>query len=294
MPDLELARFALYADLGVLFGVPAAAVLTQGRRGLATLQPLLVMAAIVGIPLSITLYLLTVSAMAGTDFRDLDWQLAGDLVAGSAVGKAFLVRMAALVACAVITMKVPHRTVWTILPATIGLATLAWSGHAADGEGAFALARLGADILHLLAAALWTGALTLFLTMLRNGTDTADNPVKALTRFGRIGSGVVAALGATGLANLWFLTPPETWRELPASDYGQLLGAKLAIVILMLGLAGLNRFVLVPRLADASDSQARSGAARVLKISIATEFALALAVLVVVSKLGLLDPTTAV
>lgn len=32
MTQLELARFAPYADQGVLFGVPAAAVLTLGRR----------------------------------------------------------------------------------------------------------------------------------------------------------------------------------------------------------------------------------------------------------------------
>lgn len=293
MMALELARFALYADFGVVFGVPAAAVLTQGKRGLATLHPLLVMAAIIGVPLSIALYLLTVAGMAGTSLRDLDWQLAGVLATGSELGWAFLVRTGALGAFAVIAMKAPHRTGWLIPLAAIALATLAWSSHAAASEGAVALARLGADILHLLAAALWIGALALFLAMLRNGTDAADDTATALARFGGIGSGVVAALGATGLANLWFLAQPDTWMELPASAYGQLLGAKLAIVILMLGLAGMNRFVLVPRLADASARQARSAAARALNISIAAEFALALAVLVVVSQLGLLDPASA-
>lgn len=195
------------------------------------------MAALIGIPLSIVGYLLTVAGMAGANLRDLDWQLAGDLANGSALGRAVLVRAAALGVFAVIAMKAPHRPVWLLPPAAITLATLAWSGHAAASEGALALAHLGADILHLLAAAIWIGALVLFLAMLRTGTDEVDDSVKALVRFSGIGSCVVGALGATGLANLWFLAVPETWRELPASDYGQMLGAKLAIFFLMLALA---------------------------------------------------------
>ena len=60
MTALELARFALYADLGMAFGVPAAAVLTGAQFALDRLRPLLVGAVVIGLPLSVVGYLLTV------------------------------------------------------------------------------------------------------------------------------------------------------------------------------------------------------------------------------------------
>lgn len=287
MTGLEFTRFALYAVLGVLFGVPVAAVLTQAKGGLATVRPLMVMAAIIGIPSSIAGYLQTVAEMAGTSLRDLDWQLAGGLATGSALGRAFMVRTAALGALAAITMKAPHRTGWLIPTAATGLATLAWSGHAAAGEGMLALVRLGTDILHLLAAAIWIGALLLFLAMLWHDAVARRDSVKALARFGGIGISVVATLGATGLANLWFLAPPGAWRNLLATGYGELLAIKLGVFFGMLTLAALNRFVLVPGLLS-DVSAARAGFR--LQFSIALELFAALAILAVVSRLGLMDP----
>lgn len=290
MTALELARFALYADLGVVFGLPAAAVLTRVPRGLSIVRPLLLMSALFGLPLSILGYLLTVAEMAGIGLREFDWQLASDLAIGSAFGWAFLVRMVALAAVTVFGANPVYSMGWGMVPAAVAISTLAWSGHAASGEGSFALVRLGIDIVHLLAASIWIGALVLYLTMLWERTVELGDCARALARFGGIGSYVVATLAITGISNLLFLAPPRTWPVVAALDYGHLLGAKIAIVVAMLGFAGLNRFVLVPRIAASASFQDSGGAIRGLKLSIAAEFCAALAILLVVSRLGLLDP----
>src|SRR3546814_15811165 len=46
-----------------------------------------------------------------------------------------------------------------------GLSSLAWSGHGAATEGGAGMVHLGADILHLLAAGAWVGALAALLLM---------------------------------------------------------------------------------------------------------------------------------
>lgn len=290
MTALELARFALYADLGVGFGVPAAAVLTQARSGVPALRPFLAGAAFVGLPLVVISYLLVVAEMAGTGLAGLDWQLAGDLAISTPIGWAFLVRFAALGLALALYLCAPGKVSWPLAASAIALASLAWSGHAAAGEGATGLLRLAGDIVHLLAAAIWVGALVLFLALLRRPLAASPDATLALTRFAGVGSVLVILLAVTGLTNLWFLAAPDTWSIVATSDYGQLLGIKLLLFTAMLALAGLNRFALVLRLTASADLRDRGRAIRALKLSIAAEFCAALAILLVVSRLGLLDP----
>jgi putative copper resistance protein D len=288
---LELARFALYADLGVGFGVPAAAVLTRAHGRLATLRPLLTGALLTGLPLSIIGYLATVAEMAGTGLGNLDWQLAGDLAIGTASGWAFLARMTALGLAAAICVAAPRRVPWAGGASAVALATLAWSGHAAASEGSFALPRLTLDIIHLLAAGVWIGALVLFLALLWRPATTAHDSEAPFLRFAGVGSILVALLAATGLANLWFLAPPGNWGKLASTLYGQLLAAKLALFFGMLGLATLNRFVLVPRLFASGQRGGQKNARLRLWLSIVLELSASFAILATVSRLGLTDPS---
>ncbi|KAG1534184.1 hypothetical protein G6F50_015626 [Rhizopus delemar] len=52
------------------------------------------------------------------------------------------------------------------------LASLAWNGHAAAGEGLAGAVRLAAGIVHLLAAGGWIAAVLMFLAMLLRGKET--------------------------------------------------------------------------------------------------------------------------
>jgi putative copper resistance protein D len=51
----------------------------------------------------------------------------------------------------------------------------------------------------------------------------------------------------SGLVNSWFLVSPLT--NLIETEYGRLLLVKVALFAMMVGLAGLNRFWIVPELA---------------------------------------------
>lgn len=282
MTMLALARWLLYADLGVVFGVPVTAWFTAARFALPGLRRWLIAAGLAGLALSVWGYLLLVAQMAGTGLYGIDGEIVRSLLTQSALGWAFLARLAALVAVTGLWVAGSNRLGWAIAAGGVAVASLAWSGHAAAGEGALAAVQLGADMLHLLAAAAWIGALVLFVAMLFAPVVRPADParaVAALARFSAMGNVLVATLIATGLSNTLFLASPRQWPLMASTLYGRLLIAKLMLFAMMLGLAALNRFRFVPGFALAR-----------LRTSVAIELALGFAVLLCVGLLGTLDP----
>jgi putative copper resistance protein D len=134
------------------------------------------------------------------------------------------------------------------------LASLALTGHTQEQEGLSFLVRVAADGAHLLAAGAWLGGLVALLAVLPSRAATGDRSESeighVLMRFSGMGYGAVALLVATGLVNTWYLVPSLS--QLPASPYGQLLIIKLGLFGLMLLLAAMNRFWLVPTIAGPS------------------------------------------
>jgi len=160
------------------------------------------------------------------------------------------------------------------------LASIAWSGHAAAEAGADRVVHLSADVLHLLAAGAWVGALWPLAVALSRDSDAA----RAARRFSALGIACVATLVATGIANSWY-----TVGSVPAmigTPYGRLLSAKLALFAAMLALAAVNRLRLAPRLEGGDDAAARAR----LRRNAAIEAALGLAVIGVVGALGVAVP----
>lgn len=140
-------------------------------------------------------------------------------------------------------------------------------GHT-RGEPRLLLASLLA--LHLLAIAFWLAALPPLLR-LAGSHDTAV-AARALGRFGRIGLLIVPLLLVAGLILAWLLLGGIA--PLFTTAYGQLLLGKLGLVALLLGLAALNKFRLVPALARGEDR-----ARQALRRSILAESVLMAAVL---------------
>lgn len=291
MSGLELARWALYVDLGLLFGVPAATVLLRCEAIPGFNRRLLLALSILAFPLIIVGFLLLVTQMAGGENTSLDPNLISELLTGSALGWAALARFIALTAVLTVLGWTRSNLRWLLLPAVIALGSLVWSGHAASSEGWRSVLRLSFDIGHLLAASIWIGALVLFLAMLSNGVRTECQAAEALSRFAGIGSMLVGILLATGIGNLMFLVSPGQWPAMLRILYGRLLLLKFCVFLGMLALAVLNRFILVPRLQDRGAAAVSTTALRSLKLSIVLEMALGMAVLLLVSRLGLLDPT---
>lgn len=216
--------------------------------------------------------------MAGVTIGGLDRETLGFIVHETAPGGAFLVRTAALAAAALLAFAVRGALGCRLVAAAAGcaLATLAWTGHAVAGEGVPAGVHRASDVVHLLAASAWVGALLMLLTALASA-----------------GSVLVALIVVSGLVNGLMIVGPAALPQLPATHYGQLLIGKLLLFGVMLGFAGRNRWRLAPRLAAAQEGGQAARAVRALRISIALEAGFATLILGLVAWLGTLAPPTA-
>jgi len=214
-------------------------------------------------------------------------------------GRAWLVRF--VVACA-LAATLPallspqgHKTRWLDATATILAAafagTLAWSGHAAGGLGDEAIIHPAADVLHLIAAAAWVGALVPFIVLFAAaGADDASLAIArtATARFSVLGIVSVGTLLATGIVNTYYLAG-----SLPAllhTDYGRLLLIKIALFLAMVAIAAVNRFRLTPQLLQQASITASHNALRRLRRNAAIEVLAGAIVIVIVAALGTMAP----
>jgi len=239
-----------------------------------------------------------VAVVSGATLVDLDRETAGILLNETAVGIAWKVRIGALLGALAVAALVrsPSPRLWMYLGASAtALGTLAWGGHAAAAEGTFGTFDLASDILHLLAAGVWVGALFALVLLLFSSTiRTSRNQLRlahrSLDGFSKIGTIVVAVLTLTGLFNGWRRIGPAHLLSLPNSPYGQLLLIKLVLFGLMLALASLNRFRLTPALARGLDAAGNIPTVASLRTSLALETGAAVAILALVAWFGTLEP----
>jgi len=220
------------------------------------------------------------------------------VLSGTRFGLACAVRMALLVLMLVVPTVIRRsRALWRVqafLGAAVTL-SFAWTGHGAMGSGASGVWHLGFDLLHLLAAAVWLGALVpltvLVLLPLRSQPDEATVALRGLEQFSSIGPLVIALLVFSGIGNSWFLIGPSHWRALYSTAYGITLLSKIGLFGAMLMLAIRNRCWTTPALR--SDLTARRDVRTVLadlRTSVLTETALGMLVVLAVSLLGALEP----
>jgi putative copper resistance protein D len=222
------------------------------------------------------------------------WSVAAD----TGFGRVALARVGLFLIAAVLAAAPgASRRRWITL-AALGVAvsaSFAWTGHGARDEGLTGIVHLAADVLHMLAASTWIGALAVLAVLAiiagRPGAeaDAGRDTLTGLVRFSSIGVGVVGILVASGLVNSWLLIGPAGLSRVLTTPYGQLLLAKLGLFGAMLGLAAANRYHLTPRLEHALADGGAKAITPVVR-SILAETALALLVLALVSWLGTLSP----
>ena len=116
-------------------------------------------------------------------------------------------------------------------------ASWAMSEHASVGLQAGIA--MPVDVLHLLAVAAWLGGLDALLVALYRAP--ADTPVDApaVRRFSQVAFGSVLALIATGTYQSW--RQLGSWSAFTDTRYGQLLLAKIALVVVLVGVAWISR-----------------------------------------------------
>jgi len=215
------------------------------------------------------------------------------------LGKAALARSAlAFLALVYIGLVRCGRALWLGAGGlgTLACTTFGWMGHGAATEGGCQALHLVADVLHVLAAALWLGALVGFAALVapRNqDRDRVQATAAALDRFSWLGIAFVATLAATGLVNVWFLVGRDI-RGALHDPYGQLLVLKLLLFAGMVALAAIHRQRSVPALVAILSSRAppQRGALMSLRRSLLAEALLGFAVLATVAWLGTLAPPT--
>ena len=226
------------------------------------------------------------AAAIGSGWRDAaDPAMLRQVMVATSAGLSWQVQALAaplLVAAAILPPR--GRLVLSAMASGLMLAALSLTGHAVMQDGALGVLHRANDVLHVLAAGAWLGALAPVLVILRvlGSPETRHDATLALRRFSRAGHGAVAVVLLSGVANAALTL--GRWPVDLASPYVLLLDVKIACVAGMTVLALLNRYIVVPRIArDAS-------ALRALRYGTLAELPLGVAAIALVSVFGLLDP----
>jgi putative copper resistance protein D len=152
--------------------------------------------------------------------------------------------VALLTACA--AWIAPERNARLLLVLATGqFLLMAGVGHAAMRDGIPGTLQRVNHAVHLLCAATWIGGLLPLLFCMRLAKGRWSTPaIYTMMRFSRVGHYAVAGVIATGIINtLLILGIYWPWR----TEYGQLLLFKCALVAMMVVIALVNRYFLVPR-----------------------------------------------
>lgn len=297
------ARIVQFAAAAVLFGTPLFLLYglkAQDRAALGWPRTLAAAASLALLFGAVAALMGQTATMTGDPAAAFDRAMIGTVMLETPFGLAIAARgLAAAAALALSLILRPGTPLWLGLTAlgTVAIASFAWSGHGGATEGPGALPHLIADLLHLIAAGVWLGALAALGLMLVPGGAAQPAAGRALhgalAGFSGVGSAVVATLILTGFVNSWFLVGWDGIGRMGSSPYGLLLIAKLVLFAGMLALATANRFRHTPRLGAALEAGATATALSALRRSVILETALGLAILVLVGLLGTLAPVAA-
>ena len=233
--------------------------------------------------------------MTGSLEGAFDPNVAWSVLSGTGFGRVWTARFILVsVILLLLTARMNPLSYQKLLPALCGalLGSLASVGHTQIEDGITGFFHVVTDGLHLLAAGAWLGGLvSLFYVVARQSCSAPPTggaeATQAALRFSSMGYIVVATLIGTGLINSWYLVGPFANLTTP---YGQLLMLKLALFAGMLGLAALNRFLLVPNLINANEFGGRAVAIAKLRRHIIGEQVLGVLIVIIVSALGTMEP----
>lgn len=299
---LGLCRFFQYAGATILFGSSLLLIYgsplpsTTTGETLKWVKSLLCGAALAVLAATVFGFIVQTSHLAGSLVLAFEPGTLKSALWDMSFGKSSLVRAGLALLCFITVMLLPagNRLWWicTVLGAFI-CASFVWMGHGAATEGSMGIVHLIGDIAHILAAAGWIGALAIFCLVLArlSPEPTAQKAICAsLASFSGAGSVLVAIIIVSGLVNSAFLVGWDI-KQIVSTPYGQVLIAKLLLFAAMLALAVRNRFRHAPALATALQGLAPPQLAMAnLRRSIVVETCAAIAILVLVSWLGMQEP----
>jgi putative copper resistance protein D len=276
------AAFRLYAVKG---GDPDALASFDAR-----LQGWLLVSALITFLSGLAVVPIIGGTMAGSASALFDWTTISAVLLRTSFGRVWrwhlLTAALAVLVCAVR----PRRPGYAVVLTALSLASLGWVGHTMIGNGQIGIAYEMNQSVHLLASGLWLGGLAPLAALVFRTIRSASGPWfavmrAALLQFSRIGYFAVALVALTGIVNTTMLVGSVP--GLTGTPYGRLLLVKIALFLMMVGLAVLNRFLLVPRIGQEGRPMTGTTA---LMWTIGIEQVLGLAIIAVVSVLGTWPP----
>jgi putative copper resistance protein D len=215
---------------------------------------------------------LAAAQMAGTA---PDAMLTRKVLESTLFGQVFAARLLLLLIAAVL-LAGGSGARWIALVSGVALALPAITSHAAASSPAnFTAIGATLDAAHLLAGGVWIGGLLALGALFRR---KEANILLALSLFSEIAMVAVLLLVMTGLINAASIILGD--KGAPSPLYLVVLGCKLVLVLAMLGLAGANRFRLLPR-----------GNTAAIARNAAIEMGMGLIVVFLAGALGQLQPT---
>jgi len=307
MDELIIASRAVhFAAMALLFGAPLFRLVVAPRDfafgGAARwIEPLAAAAALLS---GLGWFAGVAATMAGSWSDALAPDILGAVMEDTRFGHLWVARLiliAALFAIQAVVKPSRGRDLALLVLAAATVASLVGVGHGMAGNGSLGPVHMVADMVHLLCAMTWIGGL-FFLglvvqrTVAARASAPADAPSgrhsdlddlrQALRRFSRLGYGAVALLVGSGCINALILVPDAN--KLIGTDYGRVLLVKIALALLMVGVAIANRVLLTPPVMTAGSV----ASVRALWRSVVVEQGIGLLVVAAVAVLGTIHPVT--
>ncbi|HGY3146395.1 TPA: copper homeostasis membrane protein CopD [Morganella morganii] len=257
---LIICRFIHFTAVMLLAGCGLFTVLLSGNRTALLLRARLrhtARSAAVFTVLTTFLWLLLQAALMGdgwADMRDPEIILA---VLSTSFGEIWRWQLVlAVILCSGLLLPSGRAQSGLFLScAAVMLVLHAFTGHGMLYSGWTGLLYQLNQVVHLLSAAYWFGGLWPFLVclliLLRRDTLAEGLPkdvVATLIRFSNLGHLAVFLVLVTGLISTMLLLPD--WPQWSGSDYQALLWLKTGLVLTMVLLAVINRYAVVPKIAQ--------------------------------------------
>jgi putative copper resistance protein D len=295
MDELIIAARAVhFTAIALLFGAPLfrLAVAPPGMKLGPTrwIEPLAALAALLS---GLAWFAGVAASMAGSWSDALTPDIMAAVTEDTRFGRLWVVRLTWMVAIMVVlAIAKPSRPrdIGLLLLSAATMVSLVGVGHGMAGSGDVASIHMVADMVHLLCAATWIGGLFFLGLVVRDAVAPSATPPdrdalrQTLRRFSHIGYGAVALLVGSGCINALILVPQPD--KLISTDYGRVLLVKIALALLMVGVAVVNRVLLTPPVMTSGSPASM----RALWRSVVVEQGIGFLVLATVAVLGTIHP----
>lgn len=197
--------------------------------------------------LSALLMLAIQGGLMGSGWQDVIYVATWVAVLQTQFGGVWLWQIVLALVTLVAALIVPRTLPRLLLLLTLAqFALLTGVGHAILHSGVIGALQQTNHALHLICAAAWFGGLLPVIYCMHMARGRwQQQAVYTMMRFSRYGHLAVAGVLLTGIANVVFIQGFSLpWRTV----WGQLLLLKCALVLLMVAIALVNRYLLVPRM----------------------------------------------